>query len=224
VPQITSGVRRVLSIPLVYDTLQRLVGVRKCRTILVNQHIRPTSGHRILDIGCGTGTLLSFLPQGVEYIGFDASAKYIATAKKTYGDRGTFVNKLLSEADIDQYRGFDRVIATGLLHHLDDEEVTSLCRLARLALKPASDAGPGGEFHSLDCCYVEGQSRVSKFLIDRDRGQNVRTIEHFRTLAASVFDTVETTHRTDMQTVPYDIILMRCHQGHPDAPASRGRS
>ena len=209
--QVTSGIRRALSHPAVYDTLQWMVGVNKCRTILVNEYIRPEPGHRILDIGCGTGTLLSFLPDSVEYTGFDASAAYIRKARAHFKGRGNFVNQLLSEANIDQYRDFDRVVATGLLHHLDDTEVTSLCQLAKKALRPPGHNQAGGRFHSLDCCYVDGMSPVSRFLIDRDRGQNVRTTSQFESLAGSVFDSVEGVHRNDMQTIPYDLFLMTCH-------------
>jgi len=211
VSQITTGLRSILSTPFVYDSFQKLAGVKRSRTILVQQHIRPLPGHRILDIGCGTGTLLSYLPEQIEYIGFDGSKEYIDSATAMFGHRATFVNKLLNQASIEEYREFDRVLATGLLHHLDDNEVIDLFRLAKQALKPPVNGAPGGEFHSLDPCYVRNQSVFSTFMIDRDRGQNVRQLEHYGELARSVFDHVDLTHRNDMRTIPYDNALLRCY-------------
>ena len=202
--QVTTGIRAVLSLPWVYNGFQRLAGVRRSRTTLVSQHIRPRPGDRILDIGCGTGTLLDYLPESVEYVGFDASAEYIEAAKRRFGNRGTFVNRLLDETSLEEYDGFDRVTATGILHHLEDDEVLHLFRVAKQALNA------DGEFHSLDPCFCSGQSAASRFLVSRDRGQNVRTPEAYRDLAGQVFDDVTLTHRNDMRTIPYDNALLRC--------------
>lgn len=202
--QITTGVRAILSLPWVYDGFQRLAGVRRSRTILVSEHIRPRPGDRILDIGCGTGTLLDYLPESVEYVGFDASAEYIDAARRRFGSRGTFVNRLLDETAVAEYHGFDRVTATGILHHLEDNEVLHLFEVARQALRD------GGEFHSLDPCFCDGQSAASRFLVSRDRGQNVRRPEAYRELAEQVFGEVALTHRNDMRTIPYDNALLRC--------------
>lgn len=202
--QITTGIRAILSLPWVYDGFQRLAGVRRSRTLLVAEHIRPRAGDRILDIGCGTGTLLEYLPESVEYVGFDASAEYIDAARRRFGGRGTFVNRMLDQTSVAEYDGFDRVTATGILHHLEDEEVLHLFRVARQAL------GPDGEFHSLDPCFCDGQSAVSRFLVSRDRGRNVRTPAAYRDLAGQVFEDVELIHRNDMRTIPYDNALLRC--------------
>ena len=203
--QITTGIRAALSLPWVYDSFQRIAGVRRSRTILVSEHIRPRPGDRVLDIGCGTGTLLEYLPETVEYVGFDASAEYIEAARHRFGNRGQFVNQLLDQTAVEELHGFDRVTATGILHHLDDDEVLHLFRVAKGAMVD------DGEFHSLDPCFCVNQSAISRFLVSRDRGQNVREPAAYRDLALRVFNRVELTHRNDMRTIPYDNAILRCY-------------
>src|SRR5918994_1732899 len=66
-----------------YDPLVKLLGGDRARRALLDQAlIRP--GHRILDIGCGTGTLvvlLKCLHPGVEGIGLDPDPKALARAR-----------------------------------------------------------------------------------------------------------------------------------------------
>ena len=87
--QITTGLRAVLSSPKVYDFLQMVMGAHSARWELVHEHVRPVSGCRILDVGCGTARILDYLPN-VEYHGFDLSQRYIDDATQRYGARGHF--------------------------------------------------------------------------------------------------------------------------------------
>lgn len=203
--QITSGLRRILSSPVFYSAFQLLVGARSSKTKLVNEHIRIAEGQRILDIGCGTGTLLDFLPSSVEYFGFDESKEYIEYAKKKHGSRGIFLQQTVGESIYQKFDSFDRVVAIGVLHHLNDEEVVDLCTVAKNALREKS-----GEFHTIDPCYVNGQSKVSKFLVGKDRGQNVRTPSEYESLAKRVFSEVQVANRNDMLRIPYDHAILRC--------------
>jgi trans-aconitate methyltransferase len=45
---------------------------------------------RVVDVGCGTGEILDFLPAGIHYHGFDLDPNYIAAAREKYSDRGRF--------------------------------------------------------------------------------------------------------------------------------------
>ncbi len=63
-----------------YDVMTRLMGADKARRGLLDQEeIRP--GHRILDIGCGTGSLLIQLKRlypGTDVVELDPDAKALA--------------------------------------------------------------------------------------------------------------------------------------------------
>ena len=80
-PQTTTGVRSILSAAVFYDLFQRLVGADSLRETVASDYLLVGPHRRILDIGCGTAEILRFLPDDVEYVGFDASPEYIESAR-----------------------------------------------------------------------------------------------------------------------------------------------
>lgn len=200
--QVTNGLYAVLSSPYVYTSFQYLMGARSGWRRFVDKYVRPFPGAVVLDIGCGPADILDYLPE-VDYWGFDISQSYIDRATAKFGKRGHFVCKLLTEKDLDELPGFDMVIASGVLHHMDDVVAQQFLTLARRALKP------GGRLVTVDPCLVEGQHPIARFLIERDRGKNVRTEVGYATLARSEFLDVriEVRHKT---WIPYTHCYMEC--------------
>jgi cyclopropane fatty-acyl-phospholipid synthase-like methyltransferase len=196
------AIRSVLDSPLGYRAWSRLLGIRRYSQVLVTEHIRPESTDRILEIGCGPGTMVPFLPTP-DYVGFDASPEYIKLAQKRFPDR-RFVCERVSQYTLAERSYFDIVLAFGILHHLDDAEATRLFRIAHDALQP------GGRLVTHDGVWTSNQSGVAKYLLARDRGQFVRTEEQYVTLASQVFSTVRHTIRHDLLWIPYTHILFEC--------------
>ncbi len=203
--QITSGIRSILSQPLIYNMSQNLLGAKAARVEFVTKYCQPEEGQRWLDIGCGTAELLKFLDNSIHYVGFDASETYIQSAKESYKCRdAVFYTELITENSLLEFDKFERMSATGLLHHLEDNEVFHLFK----SIKPA--LAKGGRFVSIDPCFIAGQSVLSKALVERDRGQNVRQLEEYAVLAQKVFDDVKLIHRNDMLRIPYDHAILIC--------------
>ena len=203
--QKTSGLHAILSAPAVYDFVQSAVGAGRSRRRLVRDHIRAEPGNVVLDIGCGTGELLPFLPVGIDYHGFDLSQTYIDAARKRYPDRATF--ECMDIADYRPAEGSpaaDIVLSIGVLHHLDDEIAIKLLRTAHDQLRP------GGRFVSIDGTLVPGQSALARALVLQDRGQNIRTPEAYVRLASEAFGLVESHIRTDMLHIPYTHCILEC--------------
>lgn len=193
----------ILSFPTGYRLFQRLVrgdvGER-----YVAEYVKPRPGDKVLDIGCGPGDMLGVLP-GVDYVGLDISPEYIEAAKRRFGAAGRFYCTDVGLATIEDERGqFDLVLATGVLHHLDDERASRLFELASMALRP------GGKLITYDGCYVPGQSRLARWVLSRDRGKFVRSQEEYVRMASTHFSKIQPHVRHDLLRIPYTHLIMFC--------------
>lgn len=174
--QVTSGIRSILSHPLVYGLFQNAMGARSGRVRVVRDYVRPFPGMRVLDLGCGPADILNELPTDIAYVGYDMSPNYIASARRSFGSRGTFHCRRLERTEVATLEPFDLVMGIGVLHHLDDATARQFMTLAKGALKP------GGRIYTVDPCYVAGQNLLARFIISRDRGQHVRDANGYLSL------------------------------------------
>lgn len=202
--QRTRGLRAVLSSPTIFNVFQNLVGADGFRREYVRQFIHPSAGARILDIGCGTGAILGYLPPEIQYEGYDLAPEYVEYARRKYAGRGRFHCERVSRLSVPLDHDFDIVLASALLHHLNDDEARDLFRVAAGALKPE------GVLITCDIVFVEGQSRIARYLISKDRGRHVRTPTRYECLARDVFARVETSTRHDLLRIPYSHFFMNC--------------
>ena len=202
--QITHGIRSILSHPLIYSGLQSLMGAHQSRESFVAKFVKPYPGMKVLDIGCGPADILAYLP-AVDYWGFDISDGYIDGARKRFGTLGQFECKQLEVSDLGHLPSFDVVLAIGLIHHLDDAVAIEVMRLALKALKR------GGKLLTIDPCLDPSQNPVARFLIRRDRGQNVRDRAGYDALASMVFESprIEVQHKA---WIPYTHCFMECQK------------
>ena len=197
------GFYSLLTLPSVYRMFDSFVRGDSWY-IYISEYVRPVPGEKVLDIGCGPGDILENLP-AVDYLGFDINPRYVEAARKRFGNRGHFFCGDVGLTAIDQEAGsFDLVLATGVLHHLDDDRAVSLFNLARKALKP------GARLITYDGCYVAGQPKLARFVVSRDRGQHVRESGEYAMLAAQVFPQVKSFVRHDLLRIPYTHVILQC--------------
>ena len=197
--------RTILAFPRIYSLFTGIVG-SNARTVYVKKYIRPKEGDKILDIGCGTADILAYLPS-VEYVGLDINEAYINYAKKRFGHKGIFLATKVDGKTINEFslHDFDIVLATGLLHHLNDYEASRLFELANSALKP------GGRLITLDGCYVKGQSWLARLILSKDRGKYVRTRDEYLSFASRFFKDIHVSiHHNLPRLIPYTHIIMEC--------------
>lgn len=194
--------RSILGLPLMYRVFSRAIGADRMRRLYSEKHIRARKRMKVLDIGCGPGDILEYLPD-VDYTGFDLNGEYIAAAIKRFGSRGKFFCADVNNVDRES-GAYDIVLANGILHHLTDNEALGLMRLADSCL------APGGRFVSLDGCFVDGQSAASRYILRNDRGRYVRSQQGYKALADDVFPAVDTYVYNDFLRIPYVHIVMEC--------------
>ena len=196
----------LLKVPFLYNLFQDCIGGNALRHRFIRKHVRAKAGDKVIDIGCGPAQILPWLP-AVEYLGLDLSQVYIASAKRKYSDRGIFVVGDTKTAWNDpRFRDADIVMALGILHHLDDEEAAHCLRFAYRVLKN------GGRFVSFDACWVPNQGRLSRYIMSKDRGQNVRTEDAYRHLAGNVFQKVTSLVDMKPMRIPYVLIILECEK------------
>lgn len=193
----------LMSFPGIYSRVTLFLRGKKAIRIFVREYVRPKAGDKILDIGCGPGDALQFLPE-VEYYGFDMDPGYIETAKKRYGNRGKFYCKKVSLDAVEGSERFDIVLTMGVIHHLNDDEARQLFELAYHLLKP------GGRLVTYEGCYLPDQPFAERFFLDIDRGRFIRTEPAYRALISKKFSQVSSVIRHDLLWIPYATIVLTC--------------
>jgi len=139
-----------------YDPLVSLMGAARAREELIKQaNIKPNQ--RVLDLGCGTGTLVLLLKRKyatAEIVGIDPDPKALRRAEKKVRRAGVSVQ--LDEGFSDELPydegTFDRVLSSFMLHHLEEHEREKTLREVLRVLKPA------GTFHLLD--FAGGEDKA----------------------------------------------------------------
>lgn len=196
--QVTSGIRSVLSHPRTYDAVQSLLGANTLREILVRDYIAPLPHAAVLEVGCGTGALLEFLPKDTIYTGIDTSHRYISFARRKFDNRGSFLlGTFGSDAKATPDTQFDLVLSVGVLHHLDDDAATHLVEVAAQSLKPS------GCLITVDPAWPRTHRPAVSWIMRRDRGQNIRYVEQYGEILSARFGDVVTRSLSNILRIPY---------------------
>ena len=130
-----------------YDLLTRLFGFDRVHQRLIGQ-AELADGHRVLEIGCGTGNLTIRARRthpSIDVIGSDPDPLALKRAQRKAHrltgirfERGYAQRLPYSDGE------FDRVLSSMMLHHLDDETKTAAAAEVFRVLRP------GGRLHLVD--------------------------------------------------------------------------
>jgi SAM-dependent methyltransferase len=194
--------KKALALPIVFDSYQALIGAPECHRHFILDVVQPQAGEHVLDIGCGVGASLRYMPDGVAYVGIDISESYIAKAKADYGERGKFICADVTKIDSAALGTFDRAFCFGVVHHLPDAVAAEAVGFVSRVVKA------GGLFATIDPCRVPGQNAIAKLLIDHDRGEFIRSPSEFERII-SPLGQIHTEIRHDLLRIPYTQIIMR---------------
>lgn len=193
----------ILSSPFLYNLLQFTVGAMSARKIVINNYSTIKSKYKVLDIGCGTGYIVKYLPDDISYIGIDVNKKYIDYAKNKYSNKYSFICEYITTESILKYGSFDMIMMNGLIHHLDDSEVINILSVAKSTLKDT------GSIVGIDGCYKNNQDIISLWMLDNDRGKFVRNRIEYELLYKKVFNNIFMELRNDISYFPYSYLIWK---------------
>jgi ubiquinone/menaquinone biosynthesis C-methylase UbiE len=169
---------RFQALTRLYDPVVRLTSREgRFKELLVDQ-AAPAPGQRILDLGCGTGTLALQVKQrepGAELIGLDADPEMLAQARRKAEQAGVELELTEGFSTELPYEdaSFDRVLSTLFFHHLDPEPKRQTAReIARVLRK-------GGELHVADWGKPSDPVMAAAFL-------GIRMLDGFENTADNV--------------------------------------
>jgi ubiquinone/menaquinone biosynthesis C-methylase UbiE len=147
-----------------YDPLVKLLGGDAARAMLLDQ-AAVSAAHRVLDIGCGTGSLLVMIKRKypeAEVVGLDPDPRALARARRK-GQRSR-IRFQLDQGFADELPypdgSFDRVFSSFMFHHLENSDKVKALREARRVLRP------GGRFHLMDFAKADSMSagRIARWI------------------------------------------------------------
>jgi ubiquinone/menaquinone biosynthesis C-methylase UbiE len=203
-----SGLKSLLTISYFYEFLQKnLLGGNNARKWLAKSVWKLKGGETIVDVGCGSGTVLEYLPQDIEYLGVDVSENYIRAARKRFSARGTFflgTARDLVNHDDSHLNSADLVLCNGLLHHLSDREAVEVLQLSKRIMKS------NGRLVCLEATFLARQTRLSRWIVSTDRGRHVRSEQEWKNLIGQTFDSYSTSILTGLIRIPYTHIIIEC--------------
>jgi len=95
------------------------------------------SGHAVLEIGCGTGSLAGLMAaRGADVVGIDTSEAMLAVARKS-APSVEFLHVTATEINQLGAKRFDRIVTVLLFSELSEDEVDYVLRAARSLLTSA---------------------------------------------------------------------------------------
>ena len=170
--------------PLVYRIIQYIMSGTSFRNSIIKKNIKKNN-LKILDIGCGPAQILEQIPR-CDYYGYDIDQRSIQYAKKKYRKKNYhFYCKKFNKTEIKKLPKFDFVIFFGILHHLSNKEADKMLTLCKRTMKKNS------KLLTEDPILLEKQNIIAKFLIEKDRGINVRQKKEYINLLKKHFKKIK---------------------------------
>lgn len=156
----------------------------------------PCLGRRVLEIGCGVGSVIDLIRPREAILGIDVVPDVLDIARERFSDDASVEVRLLdfteaTDADLDalRERRFDTLICINVLEHIDDD-TAAVRRMSRLLdpggtlalLVPAHQA-LYGEYDRLDGHFRRYSRRTLRELLERG-GFTVESLRHFNLVGA----------------------------------------
>lgn len=198
--------KRILEIPQVYNFYQRLVGVYPYMKVFSQKYIFPVGKDKkifkILDMGCGTGIIIPYLPKNIEYLGIDCSFKYIEYVQKRNPNKKFLcqsVCKKITNNDV-----YDLVLSKNMMSALSNEQLVKMIEV----IIPHCDENTKIIFSDMD--YKSNACVVQRFFQSHERNRYIRSKDDYLNFLPLYFN-VENVHEiSGMYRIPYSKVVFEC--------------
>ena len=159
-------VKVILSVPLVWDLVQIVLGFKKFKQDLYLSKFHPPS--KLLDFGCANGHIADAFSE-FDYHGVDIDPDAIEVAKRRFRGRP---NMHFIAADLCSRpfpaEEFDNILFACTVHHLDDENLLRLLKELHYCVKT------NGIIHIFDPVRQDKDGWSQKLMRRLDQGQHTR--------------------------------------------------
>lgn len=162
---------RINALTRFYDPIVRITTREGLFKRLLLEQASPRAGERILDLGCGTGTLAISIQDStptVEVHGLDADTEILARAREKA--RASGLSKVQFQQGFSdelpyQDKSFDKVVSTLFFHHLNTAVKRDTVAEINRVLRPAGQlhiadwgkpSDPAMHAFSLSICLLDG--------------------------------------------------------------------
>ncbi len=194
---------RLLSQPAVYRTFKKLVLPAGSHQRIVDSMFHVADGAAVLDLGCGYGDFAPYFAGRCRYLGIDHNTDYIETARRmNEGLDARFICADVTDQTVIDNGPYDLVFLSGVLHHLDNDQVTTL------AANVAPLLSPEGRFVALEPVFDPDQGLTARLIIASDRGRHVRDAAGYTHLLATSLPEVRTEVLQGLLRMPYTHVLI----------------
>lgn len=167
---------KILAHPFVYEKVRPFaVGGIDMSPSYSALRLGPTSV--VMDVGCGTGDALRYLPSIGGYHGFDTDPIALQHAQRRADARGMtdahFHSRIVAQADFDAIAP-TALILSGILHHLNNDDALALLGMA--ASTPRLE-----QIVTQDVVFIHGEL-LNNVFATYDRGEFVRDESGYQAL------------------------------------------
>jgi ubiquinone/menaquinone biosynthesis C-methylase UbiE len=144
----------------------------------IQDHLASDPRIRVLDVACGPGAFSNLFSEQ-SYTGIDINPRYIDYAREHF--RGEFFVQDARKLSFEEGR-FDEALVYGLLHHLDDSDVTAVAESLRRVVRP------GGAVLVIEDIPTESRLNLVGHLLHWiENGHYIRPAEEYRRLLSPHF-------------------------------------
>ncbi len=148
----------------------------------IREHLAFDANVRVLDVACGPGAFSDLFSEQ-SYTGIDINPRYIEYAKKHF--RGEFFAQDARRLSFEDGR-FDEALVYGVLHHLDDSDLTEVARSIRRVVRA------GGAVLVIEDIPTESHLNLVGHLLHWiENGHYIRPAEEYRRLLSPHFRIAE---------------------------------